>query len=194
MEFSEFFSEDGPGLGLENLLDQGGDEGEEPPSSDEESFASSELHSGNENVGYSVEEYKRERERERERERKDLEEGGGRSSDESEDEDEEGGTLPELLDDRGRRGRGVGANTPSSGAAAATPHGDTTAYRTPAIFFAVLPWNFFVLVAQRTQKYAYEDWVVEKYGEDREGNLRKSITSSRAPREHPGVAIELITL
>ena len=36
VEFSEFFSEDWPGLGLENLLDQGGDEGEEPPSSDED--------------------------------------------------------------------------------------------------------------------------------------------------------------
>ena len=41
------------------------------------------------------------------------------------------------------------------------------------MFFAVLPWSFFVLVAQRTQKYAYEDWVVEKYGEDRDGNPRK---------------------
>ena len=30
VNFSEFFSEDGPGLGLENLPDQGGDEGEEP--------------------------------------------------------------------------------------------------------------------------------------------------------------------
>ena len=71
MEFSEFFSEDGPGLGLENLRDQAGHEGEEPPSSDEESCASSEHHSDNESVGYSVGEYERERERE------DLEEGGG---------------------------------------------------------------------------------------------------------------------
>ena len=34
------------------------------------------------------------------------------------------------------------------------------------IFSAILPWSFFVLVAQRTEKYAYKDLVVEEYGED----------------------------
>jgi len=69
-DFSEFFSEDGPGLGLENLPDQGRDEGGEPPSSDKASCASSEHHSDNESVGHSVGEH--------EREGRDLEEGGGR--------------------------------------------------------------------------------------------------------------------
>ena len=56
VEFFEFFLEDGPGLGLEKLRVQGGDEGGEPPSSDEESYASSDHHCDNESVGYSVEE------------------------------------------------------------------------------------------------------------------------------------------
>ena len=62
VDFSEFFSEDGPGLGLENLPDLGRNEGEEPLSSDEESCASSQHNSDNESVGYSVGEYDRERE------------------------------------------------------------------------------------------------------------------------------------
>ena len=62
VKFSKFFLEDGPGLGLENLRVQDGDEGGEPPSLDEESCASSEHHSDNESVGYSVEEFKEERE------------------------------------------------------------------------------------------------------------------------------------
>ena len=62
MDFSEFFLEDGLGLGLENLRDQNAYEGEDPASSDEESCALSEHHSDNESVGYSVGGYKRERE------------------------------------------------------------------------------------------------------------------------------------
>ena len=54
------------------------------------------------------------------------------------------------------------------------------------MFFAVLPWSFFVLVAQRTQKYAYEDWVVEKYGEDRDGNPRKKYHLEPCAAESPG--------
>ena len=93
-DFSEFFSEDGPGLGLENLPDQGRDEGEEPPSSDEESCASSEHHSDNKSVGYSVEEYERERGETWKREGND---DMSLFSDEPESEDKEGGALPELL-------------------------------------------------------------------------------------------------
>ena len=62
MEFSEFFLEDGAGLGLENLPDHDGDTGEEQLSSDEESCASSEHYSDNESVGYSVGKHERERE------------------------------------------------------------------------------------------------------------------------------------
>ena len=51
MEFSEFFLEDGAGLGLENLPDQARYAGEEQLSSDEASCASSEHHSDNESVG-----------------------------------------------------------------------------------------------------------------------------------------------
>ena len=79
VEFSEFFLEDGPKLGSENLPDQGEGKGEEPPSSDEESCASSEHHSDNKSVDYSVEEYEREREGTWKRE-------GGLSSNESESE------------------------------------------------------------------------------------------------------------
>ena len=52
VEFSVFFSEDGPGLGLENLPDQGTAECDEPLSSDDESYASSEHHSDEKSVGY----------------------------------------------------------------------------------------------------------------------------------------------
>jgi len=117
-DFSGFFSEDGPGLGLENLPDHCRDEGEEPPSSDEESCASSEHHSDNESVGYSVGEYEREREGTWKREGDD---DMSLSSDESEDEDEEGGALPEPFCQGGRRGRATTAyRTPTATAASNT--------------------------------------------------------------------------
>ena len=104
MEFSEFFLEDGPGLGLENLQDQAGHEGDEPPSSDEESCASSENHSDNESVGYSVGEYEREREGTWKREGDD---DMSLSSNESEDEHEDNeDRILETLDHGGRRGGG----------------------------------------------------------------------------------------
>ena len=104
VEFSEFFSEDGPGLGLQNLRDQAGHEGDEPPSSDEESCASSENHSDNESVGYSVGEYEREREGTWKREGDD---DMSLSSNESEDEHEDNeDRILETLDHGGRRGGG----------------------------------------------------------------------------------------
>ena len=41
------------------------------------------------------------------------------------------------------------------------------------IFIAIVPMLFFIRVARLTQKYAYEDWVVEKEAKDRDGKTKK---------------------
>ena len=41
------------------------------------------------------------------------------------------------------------------------------------IFFSMVPLSFFVRVAEWTKKYCYEDWVVEKFGNDRDGKTKK---------------------
>ena len=43
----------------------------------------------------------------------------------------------------------------------------------PVHLFVILPWSFFVLVAERTEEYAYKDLVVEKHGKDQDSNTRK---------------------
>ena len=47
------------------------------------------------------------------------------------------------------------------------------------IFLAIIPWSFFELIAKWTSKYAYDDWVVEVTGKDRDSNLKKKVHLER---------------
>ena len=56
------------------------------------------------------------------------------------------------------------------------------------LFFFILPMSFFIQVAMLSDKYCYTDWVVEKFGKDRDGNRKKrryfeDLTATQAPRE-----------
>ena len=48
-----------------------------------------------------------------------------------------------------------------------------TCHNIADIFLFILPITFFAQVARWTNKYCYEDWVIEKYGNDRDGNQKK---------------------
>ena len=42
-----------------------------------------------------------------------------------------------------------------------------------AIFMFIVPLTFFARVAQFTEKFCYKDWVIEKFGKDRDGGQKK---------------------
>ena len=42
-----------------------------------------------------------------------------------------------------------------------------------AIFMFMVPLTFFTRVAQFTDKFCYKDWVIEKFGKDRDGDEKK---------------------
>jgi len=42
-----------------------------------------------------------------------------------------------------------------------------------AIFMFMVPLTFFTRVAQFTDKFCYKDWVIEKFGKDRDGDKKK---------------------
>ena len=50
----------------------------------------------------------------------------------------------------------------------------------------MMPLSFFILVAKMTNKYCYEDWVVEKKAQDRDGMEKKSAHSEDVPPLLPG--------
>jgi len=61
-----------------------------------------------------------------------------------------------------------------------------TATNLATIFFFILPLLFFEKVAKWSTKYAYEDWVVEKYANDRDGNKKKVRHFEEAPEVAAG--------
>ena len=55
------------------------------------------------------------------------------------------------------------------------------------IFLAIVPLSFFVNVARLTRKYCYEDWVVEKMANDRDGKRKKKPYFKDVPPKTDGV-------
>ena len=54
------------------------------------------------------------------------------------------------------------------------------------IFLDMVPWTFFVVVAKRSHKYAYEDWVVENNGNDRDRSEKNKRYLESCTEDTPG--------
>ncbi|KAL9183005.1 hypothetical protein ACHAXT_004792, partial [Thalassiosira profunda] len=54
------------------------------------------------------------------------------------------------------------------------------------LFLAMIPLSFWTKVATMTDKYCYKDWVVEKRGNDRDGNPKKTTYFSHVPAKTGG--------
>ena len=57
-----------------------------------------------------------------------------------------------------------------------------TATNLASVFFFIVPLISFRKVATWTDKYAYKDWVIEKHGNDRDGNKKKVGHFEEAPQ------------
>ena len=49
----------------------------------------------------------------------------------------------------------------------------STAVDLAALFFKILPLSFWETIVTLSNKFCYTDWVVEKFGKDRDGNCKK---------------------
>jgi len=54
------------------------------------------------------------------------------------------------------------------------------------IFFFLFPLTLFDLIAKMTKHYAYDEWVVEKKGNDRDGHEKKKAYFQRCSAQTPG--------
>ena len=54
------------------------------------------------------------------------------------------------------------------------------------IFLAMVPWVFFLMVAERSHQYAYEEGVVEKEGNDRDETAKKKKYLESCTEHTPG--------
>ena len=58
------------------------------------------------------------------------------------------------------------------------------------LFLVIVPMTFFVEVAQLTNTYCYEDWVVEKVGKDRDDNRKQHPYFKDVPSYNNGLPTE----